>query len=453
MKTSLFTSLEIKFAQIGQTIKSFLPQDKKIYAFALIIFAGIAAIAAFFARRNTKLSLPQTPSKPAPTPPSPSVSLQPVGSKPAVPASMASNEKPKPAPAQPPATVVATAAAPTATPGPQATPAAPIVLPTPAVSKPLPVTAPASVATVQAPPATQPPGKKVIDLGDGKTIHYTPKNPVTKKDFEFLFNELEEQTDRLCRSIPTVRSDLTSTRFCNVECPIATQVKVEGGEAWGYFDANFVTYEGMKFISLQYPIKMEKFWIAAEKYANLILDITNQEDVKKTKTDCNIPLKPYAPTEPGQKMTFGKKEVRCEGTTTNFNPKSNKSKSYTCRIGSTYLPRTHCTEWEDHSGAHLDLLELIVNYVKPFVLDPKRGDRCPMIHCRAGNGRTGTVIVSTIIDVLIDKGIITLENLQEHMNKIIAILRFQRGPMFVQTDEQLETIWNYAVRKLKKKGI
>ena len=68
------------------------------------------------------------------------------------------------------------------------------------------------------------------------------------------------------------------------------------------------------------------------------------------------------------------------------------------------------------------------------------------MHCEGGLGRTGTLIVLKRLSR--DKQI-KKENMLEKIAAVIARSRIQRGDNnFVQTDVQLQLIWEYAHNEL-----
>lgn len=66
------------------------------------------------------------------------------------------------------------------------------------------------------------------------------------------------------------------------------------------------------------------------------------------------------------------------------------------------------------------------------------------VHCRAGMGRTGTLIVAVILKEKIERGEITPANLRESLLKIVLGLRKHRGSAFVQRSTQLNALVEYA---------
>ena len=91
---------------------------------------------------------------------------------------------------------------------------------------------------------------------------------------------------------------------------------------------------------------------------------------------------------------------------------------------------------EDGKGADVPFLKSIVEEIR-------KGRT--QVHCHAGLGRTGTVIVAAQLADLHDKQKLNRENFLPALQRLIAVGRAQRGNgEFVQTDEQLYSLLKFG---------
>jgi protein tyrosine phosphatase len=111
------------------------------------------------------------------------------------------------------------------------------------------------------------------------------------------------------------------------------------------------------------------------------------------------------------------------------------------------VPLLHAKNWQDHSTQSAETLIGLANHVKQVATpkrglfarnnsptDPAKGE--PVVHCRAGVGRTGTLVA----------GLAALDNPELSVEEIVTDLRYSRSEMMVQTDEQLRTVEEVAAR-------
>ena len=66
----------------------------------------------------------------------------------------------------------------------------------------------------------------------------------------------------------------------------------------------------------------------------------------------------------------------------------------------------------------------------------------PIVHCMGGVGRTGTLLTGVALVQLHRDGQLHTKNRLHHIRDIIIEGRKHRGLEFVQTDTQIETLWN-----------
>ena len=71
----------------------------------------------------------------------------------------------------------------------------------------------------------------------------------------------------------------------------------------------------------------------------------------------------------------------------------------------------------------------------------------PIVHCMGGVGRTGTSFAAFALERAKQLGVLTQQNVLKLIEKSILRGRIERGPEFLQTATQLETLWKLALLK------
>lgn len=232
-------------------------------------------------------------------------------------------------------------------------------------------------------------------------------------------------------------------RFSNVPCPENTAVRAYGSKGHQYLHANVVG-EGIsdrRFIASQAPNGSESFWGVVAEHDAGIIDLTTKKDAET--------VFPYYPINEGETEECDDINVKA----LNGRDDSTVSKMFEYEVvnsqtgKTTLVKRYHCTEWLDFSAGSLEMIDKLVSLLKT---EPFQGPNT-VIHCRAGIGRTGTLITSAILEEKISKGEVTEANLENTVLDIVVALRSQRGSGCVQTQEQLDCIIAYGKMKLAEK--
>ncbi len=109
--------------------------------------------------------------------------------------------------------------------------------------------------------------------------------------------------------------------------------------------------------------------------------------------------------------------------------------------------------WPDYSSISVEDLKKLVSEVEPFynvaILQPQRR---LWVNCRAGVGRTGTLIAAYVLKQGIMNGAINTKNLVEKLNQIILAMREQRSIMMVETEFQYKSLFDTALSWLEEKS-
>ncbi|MBA3723048.1 MAG: hypothetical protein H0W88_11710 [Parachlamydiaceae bacterium] len=247
-------------------------------------------------------------------------------------------------------------------------------------------------------------------------------------------------------------------RFEDIECPEHTVLALKGekfgitgkkptiGDNSDFLHANEMDIRGQRYIAGQYPVHRELFWSTIKDQVNVIVDLTNDADLRKRDTI----LTSYVPdvVEPIKYPS---------GLTVNFKSETVKEGFTTYKYlvnGSGVdkeISRIHFTDWEDKQGLEdISKLTKMIDYIlKEF---PQNANTRPFIHCRAGVGRTGTLITCLALAAFINNGTVkTKDELKTKMFEAIVEGRLQRGITYVQTPDQLGSIWKFANSYLDSK--
>jgi protein tyrosine phosphatase len=270
--------------------------------------------------------------------------------------------------------------------------------------------------------------------------------PLPSMNYKAVFSELATQTG----DIQYLPRHVASCRFIDIACPKATAVKVISDEI--YLHANYVTLEGHKFIATQYPLPLQfpMFWEMCQQ-ACLIVDLTNSDDVSKRGLIAYYPEYKISKQCGNLELTcHSKKEIEDlpDAHLYTYHVKENgEGKSQAEQIEFT-IPRLHYQGWNDTQGISEEALRQIIDIIKFY--QQKDPSRPVLVHCSAGVGRTGTLIVACALNSLIDQKKINSSNLEGHIRRLILEGRPQRNHFFVQTQKQLETLWKWGWQALHR---
>ncbi|MBA3723047.1 MAG: hypothetical protein H0W88_11705 [Parachlamydiaceae bacterium] len=231
-------------------------------------------------------------------------------------------------------------------------------------------------------------------------------------------------------------------RFKNIGCPEYTAVAVNGkkpvdGTTEDFLHANELEIEGYKFIVGQYPVHKDLFWECVKDNVNPIVDISSYNEMPEGTEE-------YYPR--------GSFAVRYSTSVEAFITSHNHSGS----IHSSMLSVNNKTKeiifprWKSHEGLDLSDLKELVQYIHKNY--PQNSSSYPFIMTAAGGGRAGTLATCLVLSNLIDKDQIkTVDKLKEKIIEVILEGRLQRGIDFVQSLDQLKTIWAFSVAYFNKK--
>lgn len=250
-----------------------------------------------------------------------------------------------------------------------------------------------------------------------------------------LWLQLEQQTQVQLQQLELLSADDLPHRFSNIRCPRNTAISVAGR----YLHASKVG-EGVarrSFIASQAPLAedSEPFWKAIFESAPTLVALV---DLTTLKDQTEGGVTQYYPDELNQTVKYGCMSISFLEV---------RGHTYTYQITNTEtgavktIQRCHYADWKDFGVISVPALHELVQEVETLSPDPKD---LLWIHCRAGVGRTGSLITALILKEKIARGEITRANLDTSLVDLITTLRKQRGPAFVQQKGQLDLLHQYA---------
>lgn len=277
-----------------------------------------------------------------------------------------------------------------------------------------------------------------------------PYAPYTKKELVQAFKNLNAKSEKL-NCIPDHYFNYNLYKSCHrlndIFCPQQTAVQMDGMDDFYFLHANQVNIEGNQFIATQYPILgigFYWFWKMALQKSALIVDLTNDEDKKLRGMNSYYPESKEKPVcFSGIKIEL----IQCdtiEGMDDVFLYK------YAIEDENGFkkeISRLHMKCWPDHQCTNLEKLFKVMDFINA---NQNAEGECPIIHCRAGVGRTGTLITLLIAKEMILKGLITEDNLLEKLEEIIYQGRVQRNEHYVQNIHQFDLIVKGCLELLHK---
>lgn len=159
----------------------------------------------------------------------------------------------------------------------------------------------------------------------------------------------------------------------------------------------------------------------------------------------------YTPKSAGSEINYGKYKVKATSVSSlpemgqlasSYSSDAKGAKSVQVQVTNTETGATRDVTvdllqlWEDGKGISPDLAKGILKRI-PL-------EKC-QIHCRAGLGRTGTLIVMKQMEQAFKTGILTKENVVNFIADSVASGRGQRANgQFVQTKEQVQSLIDFA---------
>lgn len=226
-------------------------------------------------------------------------------------------------------------------------------------------------------------------------------------------------------------------RCCDIFCPQSTSIRLEGMREDYFLHANQISIDNSYAIATQYPLNSNSgfywFWMAVITRGSLIVDLSNENDMSASN------MVRYYPTSKEAEYEFSGLKVKFDQIESIQEMENTFLCKYNVSIGSQtrVIDQIQMKSWPDKKGTDVGSLIKLVKLIRNYQADK---NICPVIHCRAGVGRSGTVITILNAVQLILDGKITKDNLLQELTRLILAGRYQRSFVFVQTSDQFEAI-------------
>ncbi|MTI12654.1 hypothetical protein E1189_06390 [Sansalvadorimonas verongulae] len=246
------------------------------------------------------------------------------------------------------------------------------------------------------------------------------------------FDSLNARTEDVLASKNLISPE--GYRFRDVKCPDDTCVNLwlpdEHGTLTaqsGKIHASYMPVPDKTFaIATQYPKNNEqamgRFWKTAVQHeTSLIVDLTQAADG----------LTAYYPKTVGKTTVYDGVKVTLTQA---------EGKRFTYHINDTTTGQTHQVSrlnvdyWVDKEALSVKDLSNLVAYVGDD------GFENIMVHCKAGIGRTGTVMTGVALLNMMRKGDINPNKIESTVERVILDMRGARGGRAVQTADQLQLL-------------
>ncbi len=245
---------------------------------------------------------------------------------------------------------------------------------------------------------------------------------INPRSIEDLWKDLQTRTN--LSEIPSIFP--YKSRFQDIPCAVRTVLKTQNGLS---LPANRMGLEisERRMIASQYPYGNEHFWKTVYDESAAIIDLTGPRDR----------MAPYYPLE-GESLVANSTKVHSIST-------QNSISIYQVQphgLESKNISRLRFAAWPDHGVITVEELLSLVHQVELLAPNPL------WVHCRAGVGRTGTLITALILKEQIQKGKITAGTLDKELVNLILRLRLERNTLFVQNQEQFRLLHAFALSLL-----
>jgi protein tyrosine phosphatase len=215
-----------------------------------------------------------------------------------------------------------------------------------------------------------------------------------------------------------------------------------------YLHANYLKLFDYCGVASQYPLTKTSLELFVEFCAtskvSRILNLTNPDEPINIDSKNQVQYaKVYFPTEPHPSLKIGDYTITLNETKQINN--GFVQYNYTIQGANTKKSLTyyHYTNWIDQSDINVSELASILDTIGSSNIDDVL-----LTHCKMGLGRTGTIITAQVLKQRIEERMINKENLLDELDKIILYLRRQRGPGFVQKDNQYILLAEYGASLL-----
>lgn len=289
---------------------------------------------------------------------------------------------------------------------------------------------------------------------------------VSEIELKERFKSLNESSETVCQQIPHLKK-INSQRFNDIFCPEPTAA-FHSCKAIAVFPeatqlhANLISVPinnelTRTYFATQHPYPNDQlYWLLCIHNGSMLIDLTTQSDhlYLSSRDSLRGYLNLQYFPEDESPIRIGKYEVRLQKKThiddnPHYNLYSYDIFNHETEEIEKSINRLHFTNWIDTNGIDLVTLETLVKIVRNN-LQSTASSSSPITNCKAGVGRSGTLILACLLLELILEGQITIENYVDRLDKLIQDVRIQRGVSVVQTFEQYFTLVKFCIVMLAK---
>lgn len=221
----------------------------------------------------------------------------------------------------------------------------------------------------------------------------------------------------------------------DVRYPVSTLLSV--AKEVGVKEAIPANRVSEEIIASQYPLvsngSAELILRAACENNAVIFDLTQQGEI--------FPSDIYYPENLGETIEIGENKETSIFITYVKNEEDG-AKVYEVRdslTGKTHsLRRFQSEDWKDREAPSCEILKALVAQMEKYPGQQK------LVHCRAGVGRTGTLLGCYLLAQKIARGEIDVAHMESEVIRTISRIRQTRGPSCVQNEDQLKAVLEFA---------
>lgn len=267
-----------------------------------------------------------------------------------------------------------------------------------------------------------------------------------------IWDRIETHNKTSVEKQPKVSPESLRPGYTDLDLPLGSAVKFTiGGENRTWLHAsNVAMQDNEQYVLTQHPGYPDKdfgnnaayFWqMCGQQDISTVIDLSQPTDAN---TSSYYPVNPgvivYKDHSGNNTMVMMKKPPIEKDGVKIYQLEINIPPNKETKV----ITRVHFTEWKDFSEADGAKILKLIRLVDGE--DMATGRTC--VHCRGGVGRSGTFTVLRTVKHLIENGEINKSNYSAKLLEIIKETRDQRGTSTVQTEAQVQMLYDTTEKLL-----